>query len=182
VAIAAPYKGYRAKCCTSGLNLGEIKKKTFLKTLYRKNESPERFYKINNFILDKCRKEEVKLFVSNMPPNDREGLFFIMDKNDLIIRRKTNNGLIVYAIRFSDFEEHFAIKISGKISVNDSEETFRIDETYPNSMRGSILNVFNIREIIALFNLLYTEFISKNSGAEKNNDIDNYLDGKIQND
>jgi hypothetical protein len=163
-------------------DLEEIKKKTFLKMLYRKNENPERFYKINNFILDKCKKEEIKFVVSNMPQDEHEGLFFIIDKTDLIIRRKKSNGLIVYAIKFGDREEQFSLKITGKITVNDSEETFSIDEAYPNTMRGSVLNAFNIREIIALFNLLYTEFFSKNSSVEKNNDIDNYLDGKIKND
>jgi hypothetical protein len=160
--------------------LAEIKKKTFLKMLHAKNENPERFYKINNFILEKCQKEKVKLFVSSMPEN--EGLFFIINKKDLTIQRKNSNGLIVYTIRFDDFEDQFNINIVGKISVNDAEETFNINETYPNSMRGSVLNAFNIREIIELFNLLYTRFFSKERKNEDNNDIDNYLDGKIKND
>jgi hypothetical protein len=166
------------------LNVGleEIKKKTFLKILYRKNENPERFYRINNFILEKCKKEEIKLFLNNMPDDENDGLFFIINKNDLTIRRKNTNGLIVYTIRFKDFEDQFNINITGKISVNDSKETFNIDETYPNSMRGAVLNAFNIREIIEIFNLLYTRFFARKNESENNNDIDNYLDGKIKND
>ncbi|MDR2020062.1 MAG: hypothetical protein LBQ14_04775 [Treponema sp.] len=163
-------------------DLEEIKKKAFLKLLYRKNKNPERFYKVNSFVLDKCKKEEIKLFVSNMPENGNEGLFFIINKNDLIIKREKSNGMIVYSIRFSDFEEQFNINITGKINVNNSEEAFNIDETYPISMRGAVLNAFNIREIIELFNLLYTRFISRENIPERNNDIDNYLDGKIKND
>jgi hypothetical protein len=162
--------------------LEEIKKKTFLKMLYRKNENPERFYRINNFILEKCKNEEIKLFLKNMPDDENDGLFFIMDKRDLTIRRKNANGLIVYTIRFNDFEDQFNINITGKICVNDSREIFNIDETYPNSMRGAVLNAFNIREIIELFNLLYTRFFSRKDEPENNNDIDNYLDGKIRND
>jgi hypothetical protein len=168
------------------LNVGleEIKKKAFLKMLYRQGENPERFYKINNFILEKCKTEEIKLFLSNMPDDEEDGLFFIIDKKDLTIRRKNSNGLIVYTIRFNDLEEQFNITISGKISVNNSEEMFRIDETYPNSMRGAVLNAFNIREIIELFNVLYSRFFSMKNEPETNdgNDIDNYLDGKIKND
>ncbi|MDR1317532.1 MAG: hypothetical protein LBK13_11740 [Spirochaetales bacterium] len=166
------------------LNVGleEIKKKAFLKILYKKNENPERFYKVNDFILDKCRKEEIKLFVSSMPEDKDEGLFFIINKNDLIIRRKTSNGLIFYVIKFDDFEGQFNINITGKINVNDLEETFNIDETYPNSMKGAVLNTFNIRETIELFNLLYTRFLSRKGESENSNDIDNYLDGKIKND
>jgi hypothetical protein len=166
------------------LNVGleEIKKKAFLKILYQKNENPERFYKINNFILDKCKKEEINLFVSSMPQKEDEGLFFIINKKDLTIQRKRSNGLIIYTIRFNDFEEQFNISIIGKISVNDSEEIFNINETYPNNMRGVVLHTFNIREIIEIYNLLYTRFLSKKNKPEHNNDIDNYLDGKINND
>ncbi|MDR2651117.1 MAG: hypothetical protein LBC68_02205 [Prevotellaceae bacterium] len=163
-------------------SLEEIKKKAFLNILYRKNENPERFYKINSFILEKCKKEEIKLFVSNVPESGSEGLFFIINKKDLTIKRKNQNGLIFYTIKFNDFEEQFNINISGKIHVNDSEETFAIDETYPNSMRGAVLNAFNIRTIIELFNLLYARVFADKGKPENNNDIDNYLDGKIEND
>jgi hypothetical protein len=162
--------------------LNEIKKKTFLNMLYRKNENPELFYKTNNFIQDKCKKEEIKLFPSNIAEDRHEGLFFVINKQELTIRRKTSNGLIVYAIRFSDFDEQFNINITGKINVNNSEERFAIDETYPNSMRAAVLNAFNIREIIELFNLLYTGSLSKENKSENNSDIDDYLDGRIKND
>jgi hypothetical protein len=164
------------------VNLEEIKKKAFLNILYRKNENPERFYKINSFILEKCKKETIELFVSNVPESETEGLFFIINKKDLTVKRKNQNGLIFYTIKFNDFEEQFNINISGKIHVNDSEEIFTIDETYPNSMRGAVLNAFNIRTIIELFNLLYARAFASEDKSENNNDIDNYLDGKIKND
>jgi hypothetical protein len=58
---------------------------------------------------------------------------------------------------------HIVLKshINRKINVNDSEEIFVINEIYPNSMRGAVLNTFNIREILELFNLLYTGFFSE---------------------
>jgi hypothetical protein len=164
------------------VDLKEIKSKAFLGMLYRKNKNPERYYKVNNFILEKCKSEEIKLFVSTMPGNRDEGLFFIINKRDLTIRRKSANGLIEYTIRFIDFEDQFNISIAGKISVNESEELFAINETYPNAMRGSVVNAFNIREIIELFNLLYARsFSEKRESENNNNDIDNYLDGKIKN-
>ena len=166
------------------LNIGleEIKLKAFLKMLHGKNKNPERFYKINNFILEKCGKEEIQFFVSNMPEDRREGLFFIINRKDLTIRRKTSNGLIVYTVGFNDFEERFTMRITGKITVNNSEEEFSIDEIYPNSMRGAVLNTFNLREIISLFNVLYTGSLAGKDMPKNNSDIDNYLDGKIQND
>ncbi|MDR1420072.1 MAG: hypothetical protein LBI86_06850 [Treponema sp.] len=163
-------------------DLKEIKKKTFLKILHGENKNPERFYKVNNFILEKCKKEKIKLFVSDIPEHEDEGLFFIINKKDLTIRRKKSGGLIIYTIRFNDFEEQFNISVNGKIDVNHSEEMFAINETCPNSMRGAVLNTFNIREIVELFNLLYTGFLSRNNKSKNNNNIDNYLDGKIAND
>jgi hypothetical protein len=60
---------------------------------------------------------------------------------------------------------------------------FGINETYPNSMRGAVLNTFNIREILEIFNLLYTRYFSEKTEPENgNDDIDNYLNGKIKND
>jgi hypothetical protein len=67
----------------------------------------------------------------------------------------------------NDFEDKFNINIQGKIIVNDSQETFNIDETYPQSIRGNILNVYNLQEIIKIFNLLYTEKFSENKSSKK---------------
>jgi hypothetical protein len=78
------------------LNVGleEIKRKAFLEMLYRNNKNPERFHKINNFILEKCRNEEIKLFVSKLPETENEGLFFIIDKRDLTIRRQLSDDTL----------------------------------------------------------------------------------------
>ncbi|GHV88072.1 hypothetical protein AGMMS50267_04320 [Spirochaetia bacterium] len=91
--------------------------------------------------------------------------------------------MIEYTIKFIDFEEKFDINICGIIIVNNSEDKFIIKETYPNSMRNQILNTYNIRQIVELFNVLYKNHLSKNEEPdEDNNDIDNYLDGSIKND
>ena len=117
-----------------------------------------------------------------MPENRREGFFFIIDKEKLTIRRNKSGGTIDYSIVFNDFGEQFNIRISGKINVKGSEETFSIDETYPNSMTGAVLNTFNIREIIHLFNLFYAVYFSKEDKPPDNPDIDDYLNGNIKND
>jgi hypothetical protein len=164
------------------INLEELKNKAFITILYRENKNPELYYKVNKFILNKCKTEDIKLYVSTMPDENHGGLFFIINKNDLTIRRKTKNGLINYTIKFTDIIEQFNINITGKIIVNDLEDTFIIDETYPNSMRTNILNTYDIRQIIELFNLLYKRYIAEDHKPEKNNDIDDYLNGKIKND
>jgi hypothetical protein len=162
-------------------NLEELKNKAFITMLYRENKNPELYYKVNKFILNKCKTEDIKLYVSTMPDKNQGGLFFIINKNDLTIRRREKNGLINYTIKFTDIKEQFNINITGKITVNNSEDTFIIDETYPNSMRANVLNTYAIRQIIELFNLLYKRYIAEDHKPEKNNDIDDYLSGKIKN-
>ncbi|GHU70085.1 hypothetical protein FACS189450_03980 [Spirochaetia bacterium] len=163
--------------------LEEIKKKTFLSLLLKENIKPELFYKINNFILDKCKKENIRLFVSNNVNENYEGLFFIISKENLTIRRKNSNGLIEYTIKFIELEGKFDINICGIIIVNNSEDKFIIKETYPNNMKNQIINAYNIRQIIDLFNVLYKNHLSENEEPdEDNNDIDDYLDGNIKND
>ncbi|MDR1249135.1 MAG: hypothetical protein LBK63_07525 [Treponema sp.] len=164
------------------VTLEELKNKAFITMLYRENKNPELYYKVNKFILNKCKTENIKLYVSTMPDENHGGLFFMINNNDLTIRRREKNGLINYTIKFTDIKEQFNINITGKILVNNSEDTFIIDETYPTSMRANVLNTYAIRQIIELFNLLYKRYITEDHKPKKSNDIDDYLSGKIKND
>jgi hypothetical protein len=126
--------------------------------------------------------EEKELLVSKKVDPEKEGLYFIINKKNIEVLRKRQNALISYTITISDMDEEFNININGKIKVNDMEEIFVVDETYPNSMMENVLNAFNIRELIKIFNLLYMRYYSDQNKPDDNRDIDDYLSGKIKND
>ncbi|GHV81762.1 hypothetical protein AGMMS49991_03200 [Spirochaetia bacterium] len=165
-------------------SLEETKKKAFFNMLHGKNENAERFYEANKLILEKCKTQEIKLIVDNTIGEIKIGLFFIINKNNITIKRTTENSVIEYTITFNDFEDKFNINIQGNIKVNNSKDTFFIDEIYPNNMRGSVLNTYNLKKIIEIFNELYSKnYTSKKILEDKNKEeIDNFLSGKIQND
>jgi hypothetical protein len=171
---------------TDKLNEGleEIKKKAFFEKLFRKNENAELFYDINKFILEKCKTEKINLVEVNNFDENKDGLYFIIDKNYIKIKRQKENALILYSIVFNEFEDKFNINIRGEIVVNSSQDSFNIDETYPISMRGNILIVYNIQNIIKIFNLLYSDYRPENKITENKTkkDIDDYLSGRIKND
>jgi hypothetical protein len=135
-------------------------------------------------VLEKCKTQEIKLITDNSIGENKIGLFFILNKKNITIKRITDNSIIEYTIIFTDSEDKFSIKIQGYISVNNSKETFCINETYPNSMRGSVLATYNLKKIIEIFNELYSKnYTSSKSLEDKNKEeIDNYLSGKIEND
>jgi hypothetical protein len=162
--------------------LRELKLKTFLKILRRKNIRPERFYEVNEFILNKCVSEKIVLILGKSIDDNKEGLYFIVNKKNFEIRRKKQDGLIVYAITISDLDGQFNINIDGKIRVKETEETFNIDEIYPNAMMEAVLNTYNIKKLINIFNLLFEKYYSDDNDPDDNNDIDDYLSGKIKND
>ncbi|GHV62377.1 hypothetical protein AGMMS49587_09050 [Spirochaetia bacterium] len=164
--------------------LEDTKMKNFLNMLYRKNENPERFYEVNKLILEKCKTQEIKLIIDNVIEENKMGLFFIINKKNIAIRRKTETSLIECTIIFNDFEDKFNINIQGHIKVNNSKEVFYIDETYPNNMRGSILNTYNLKRIVEIFNELYSKNYTNNKILEDKNkeEIDNFLSGDIEND
>jgi hypothetical protein len=168
-------------------DLDELKFKTFKNILRNKNVNPDRFYEINRFILDKSVKEEITPIAAESVNTGKEGFYFIMNRKNMEIRRKRENALIAYTVAITDSGEQFNILIDGKISVytggRSTEETFKINETYPNGMQGAVLNAYNIRKLIEIFNLLFGDFFSdKNDDPEDHPDIDDYLSGKIKND
>jgi hypothetical protein len=161
--------------------LEKTKLKAFLSLLYRQNNNPELFYKLNHFILNKCETEEI-IFITPMQKIDiTYGLYFIISRSDISIKRVTDNGFIGYTVKFTDFEENFNISIHGSITVNGTKEEFTIDETYPVSMRGKIVNTFNLKRIIEISNELYIKHMNKKDEPVKNSDIDDYLTGRIKN-
>jgi hypothetical protein len=169
-------------------DLDELKLKAFINILHGNNINPDRFYEVNKFILNKSVKEKITLIVAENVNAGKEGFYFIMNRQNMEIRRKKENALIVYTITITGKGEQFNILIDGKINVHtdgrSSEETFRIDEIYPNNMVGAVLNTYNLREIIEIFNLLFGDFFSNNDDGDPgdNPDIDDYLSGNIKND
>jgi hypothetical protein len=168
-------------------DLDELKLKTFRNILHNKNVNPDRFYEINRFILDKSVKEEIIPVAAESVNAAKEGFYLIMNRKNMEIRRKRENALIAYTVAITDLGEQFNIFIEGKISVHtggrSTEETFKINETYPNGMQGAVLNAYNIRKLIEIFNLLFGDFFSdRNDDPEDHPDIDDYLSGRIKND
>jgi hypothetical protein len=159
----------------------ELKLKAFLDFLQKPNNNPKLFYKVNCFIFGVYEKEEI-IFITPLQKTDiKHGLYFIMNKDDISINRIAGDGFIEYTIRFTDFKENFSIYIFGSITVNGTREEFTINETYPNSMRGNVVNAFNLKGIIEKFNELYIKVMNKKDKPDKNNDIDDYLTGRIKN-
>jgi hypothetical protein len=168
-------------------DLDELKFKTFKNILHNKNVNPDRFYEINRFILEKSVKEEITPVAAESVNAGKEGFYFIMNRKNMEIRRKRENALIAYTVAITDLGEQFNILIDGKISVytggRSAKEAFKINETYPNGMQGAVLNAYNIRKLMELFNLLFGDFFSgDNDDPEDHSDIDDYLSGRIKND
>jgi hypothetical protein len=69
----------------------------------------------------------------------------------------------------------FFIYIQGYIKINDSREEFYINEKYLNSQFGSVMNAFNLKKIIDLFNEL-----GRDDDAGNSNDPNDFLSGKIK--
>jgi hypothetical protein len=74
----------------------------------------------------------------------------------------------------------FLVYIQGYIKINDSREEFYINEKYLNSQFRSVMNAFNLKKIIDLFNELGREEDDDNSNDNAPNDIDDFLSGKIK--
>jgi hypothetical protein len=69
--------------------------------------------------------------------------------------------------------------IQGYIKINDAKEEFYINEKYLNSQFGRVMNAYNLKKIIDIFNELGHED-NGNSGGGPPSDIDNFLAGKIK--
>jgi hypothetical protein len=166
--------------------LYDVKFKAFESLLHGKNNNAKRYFEVNHFIFEKCTSEdkpEKIIFRTIYNANDKSyGLYFIMTKEILVIKRITSSSMIEYSIKFVDNSDKFNIKIDGYINVNNAHEDINIDETVPNSMKSSVLNSYNLRGIIELFNELYSQSIDDNKkNGDSGNDIDDFLSGKILN-
>jgi len=155
----------------------EIKRKAFLTMLRgNKNVNPHRFFDVNNYILANYTPESIN-YIHDRTTQIKEGLNFIETQGERIIIMSQDGRRIEYSIRVIDANNDFIIYIQGFIKVNESQEEFYINEQYLNNQFVNVLNAYNLRKIIELFN----EF-GKNENEEnskKSNDIDDFLSGKI---
>jgi hypothetical protein len=157
----------------------EIRKKAFLAMLHgNKNIKPMRFFDVNDYILANYEKEAIK-YLHYQTTQIKEGVYFIETQGERIIKLNYEKRLIEYNFRIIDLTDTFIIYIQGYIKINDSREEFYINEQYLNSQFGSVMNAYNLKKIIDLFNQLGREEKDE-SGNSNQNDIDDFLSGRIK--
>jgi len=155
----------------------EIKRKTFLSMLNgNKNVNPLRFFDVNSYLLEKYKIEDIK-YTHDRTIQITEGLYFIETQEERIIILNLDKRQIEYSFRIIDTNDSFIIFIQGKIKINESLEEYYINEQYPNNYFGKVINAYNLRKTIELFNELGKE--ENNEKNKKSNDIDDFLSGKI---
>jgi hypothetical protein len=156
----------------------ELRQKTFCSMLRgNKNINPMRYFNINDYILNNYSKNDIK-YLHDQAAQIKEGVYFIETQGERIIKLKYEKRLIEYSFRIIDSNDMFIIYIQGYIKINDSREEFYINEKYLNSQFGSVMNAFNLKKIIDLFNELGRDDDAGNTNDP--NDIDDFLSGKIK--
>jgi hypothetical protein len=160
--------------------LVEIKKKAFLTMLHgNKNIKPIRFFEVNDYILQNHKKEDIKYLHVQTMELLHEGMYFIETQGERIIKLIYENRLIEYSFRIIDLDDSFIIYIQGVIKINDSKEEFYINEQYLNTQFQSVMNTYNLKKIIEIFNEMGRNDNDKDD-KKSSNDIDDFLSGKIK--
>ncbi|GHV94241.1 hypothetical protein AGMMS50293_05610 [Spirochaetia bacterium] len=157
----------------------EIRKKAFCSMLHgNQNINPMRFFEINDYILVNYNKENIK-YLHDQASQIKEGVYCIETPGERIIKLHYEKRIIEYSFRIIDLNDSFAIYIQGYIKINDSKEEFYINEKYLNSQFGNVMNAYNLKKVMDLFN----EFGREEHGDNNNNgtnDIDDFLSGRIK--
>jgi len=158
--------------------LKEIIQKTFLNMLRgNSNKRPLRFFEVNEYILKNYDKKDIT-YVQEQPADSAEGIFFIETRDDRKIILNFTGRKIEYCFRFINSKDTFVIYIQGIIKINDTEEDFYINEQYSNSQFENVINSYNLKRTIELFNDLGKKE-NKEETVSSPNDIDNFLSGRI---
>ena len=158
--------------------LKEIIQKTFLNMLRgNNNKRPLRFFEVNEYILKNYDKKDIT-YVQEQPADSAEGIFFIETRDDRKIILNFTGRKIEYCFRFINSKDTFVIYIQGIIKINDTEEDFYINEQYSNSQFENVINSYNLKRTIELFNDLGKKE-NKEETVSSPNDIDNFLSGRI---
>ncbi|MDR2516567.1 MAG: hypothetical protein LBC88_04200 [Spirochaetaceae bacterium] len=157
----------------------DLRKKAFQAMLHgNRNINPARYFDINDYILRNCSRDNIK-YLHDQSTQTKEGIYFIETQGERIIKLKYEKRLIEYSFHIIDANDMFLIYIQGYIKINNSREEFYINEKYLNTQFGSVMNAFNLKKIIDLFNELGREEDDKGNDNDSN-DIDNFLSGKIK--
>jgi hypothetical protein len=157
----------------------ELRQKAFSSMLHgNKNINPMRVFNINDYILNNYSKNDIQ-YVHDKGMPVKEGVCFIETQGERTIKLKYEKRLIEYSFRIIDSNDSFIIYIQGHIKINDSREEFYINESYLNSQFGSVMNAYNLKKIIDIFNVLCQEETDAGNDAAPN-DIDDFLSGKIK--
>ena len=164
--------------------LAEFKLKAFMELLTKEsneNVNPDLFYKINKKILYETPIKDIN-YIEGHEDEDtlKNGTFFIKAQKELKVIQKKDGLSIRYSINILDAGTDFIVHIQGSIKVGEQEESFRIYERYSDKQATAVLNGYKLKELIEIFNELFIEKYRKNDqSANKRNDIDDYLNGKI---
>ncbi|GHU60999.1 hypothetical protein FACS189445_2300 [Spirochaetia bacterium] len=160
-----------------------LRKKTFQDMLHsNNNKNSMRFFEVNDYIIRKARKEDIKYSHDPGIPI-KEGMYFIETQNEHIIKFKHEDRFIEYNFRVIDQNDSFIIYIQGHIKVNNQREEFYINEKYLNRQFKEVLNAYNLKRIIDLFNDLFMDNPGDDTDpkdTDSPNDIDDFLSGKIE--
>jgi AraC-like DNA-binding protein len=144
-----------------------------------KNLKPMRFFEVNDYILLNYKNGNVKYLhdlATQLLPN---GIYFIETQGERIIRYIHENRLIEYSFRIIDLDDSFIIYIQGSIKVNDTKEEFYINERYFNRQFKNVMNAYNLKKIVEVFNEMGRNEDNKKDN-NNSNDIDDFLSGKIK--
>jgi hypothetical protein len=164
--------------------LTELKQKTFKSMLHgNDNLNPMRFFEVNDYIIRKAKKEDIK-YSHDPGILIKEGIYFIETRDDHIIKFKGEDRFIEYSFRVIDLQDgSFIMYIQGQIKVNNQKEEFYINEKYLNRQFKDIVNAYNLKRIIDLFNELFMDDPDGDNVPKDTNipnDIDDFLSGKIE--
>ncbi|GHV27619.1 hypothetical protein AGMMS4952_09600 [Spirochaetia bacterium] len=162
----------------------ELRKKTFRDMLHgNTNKNSMRFFEVNDYILRKTRKEDIK-YSHDPGITIKEGIYFIETRDEHSIKLKHDDRFIEYSFRVIDLNDgSFIMYIQGHIKVNNQKEEFYINETYLSRQISDVFYAYNLKPLIDLFNdLSMDDPDDGNTPRDPKipNDIDDFLSGKIE--
>ncbi|GMO42320.1 MAG: hypothetical protein Ta2F_18280 [Termitinemataceae bacterium] len=163
-------------------DFNELRQKTFVNKLHgNMNKNPILFFELTDYILNNFCKDEIK-YIHNPSNIGKHGVYFTETQKERRITCISENRLIELYIQVVDLDNFFLMYIQGSIKVNKSKEEFYINEKYLNKQSGEIVNAYNLKNILYLFNELkiYEIMADKEDTKTSTSDIKNLFSGKIK--
>jgi hypothetical protein len=161
----------------------EVREKAFLDMLHgNKNINPKRFFSVNDHILLNYKQFNIKYLHDQTAQAPEGWIYFIETQEGLMVKLIREKRSIEYSVRIIDLNDSFIVYIQGFIKVNDAKEEFYINEPYLNSQFSNVVNAYNLKKLIDLFNDLGRDDPANNNpnGNNGSSDIDDFLSGKIE--